>query len=375
MAVYASPHAWSYTGTESQGNASYIYSYLKGKGWSRNAILGLICNTTWESYNNPAFHEQGGTGFGIVQWTPSNRYTTWATQHGYPCGADVSNPEKYLLGQLEKIIDEYNKGQEFMWGRNSHVYRNRFDGTTWETFIHTTNSVAWATEAWMACYERPSYTLHHLDDRLSFISFWEQKLTDSGEAQGDTYAEGAVKWAVAIANDDNAYLDEPLGTSHGYDQNNRQGPDYDCSSLVINAYQEAGVDVKGHGASYTGDMYDAFIASGFRDVTSEVDFKTGSGLIAGDVLVNTAHHAALAIGGGQIVQASINEKGTVTGGKTGDQTGHEIWVRSYYNFPWNYVLRIDGYSGFGQPSAASGVSVVRAVPVTQKSWTEYEYRA
>lgn len=365
MAVYASPKAWSYTGTESQGNASYIYSYLRGKGWSRNAILGLICNTTWESYNNPAFHEQGGTGFGIVQWTPSNRYTTWATQHGYPCGSDCSNPEKYLLGQLEKLIDEYNKGQEFMWGRNSHVYRNRFDGTTWETFIHTTNSVAWATEAWMACYERPSYTLHHLDDRLSFASFWEQKLDGSEDAQSVTYAQQAVEWAVGIAND----------PRYGYDQGSRWGNDYDCSSLVISAYQHAGLDVKGAGASYTGDMYNAFIACGFQDVTSQIDLKTGSGLIAGDVLVNTAHHAAMAIGNGQLVQASINEKGTVTGGRTGDQTGQEIWTRSYYNFPWNVVLRKDGYSGFSQPSASSGVSIVRATPIGKKPWTQEEYRA
>lgn len=374
--VYASPHAWAYTGTESQANASYIYSYLKARGWSRNAILGLICNTTWESYNNPAFTEVGGYGgFGIVQWTPSGEYTTWARQHGFPCGRDCSDPEKYLVGQLEKLMDEYRKGQQFMWGRNSHVYRNRFDGTTWETYIHTTNSVAWATEAWMACYERPSYTLHHLDDRLGFISFWENALTDSGREQGLTYAQGAVEWAVAIANDDNTFLQEPLGISHGYDQIHREGPDYDCSSLVINAYQYAGVDVKGAGATYTEDMAPAFMRVGFRNVTSEINLATGSGLIAGDVLLNSHHHAALYIGNGEIVQASINEKGTVTGGKTGDQNSREIYVRSYYNFPWNYVLRIDGYAGFGQPSAQNGLSITRFVPLGKKSWADNPYRS
>ena len=45
------------------------------------------------------------------------------------------------------------------------------------------------------------------------------------------------------------------------------------------------------------------------------------------------------IGSGQIVQASINEKGTATGGKPGDQTAKEFLVRSYYNHPWDYVLR------------------------------------
>lgn len=366
MAVYADNRAWSYLeDTKSISNASYIYSWFTSRGWSRNAVLGLIGNTTWECYNNPAYTERNGYGgFGIVQWTPSSNYTTWARKNGYPCDTDYSNPEKYLVGQLERIMYEYRNGLEFSWdSRRSHVYRTRFDGLTWEKWIHNTESLAWSTEAFMSCYERPSYTLHHLDDRIRFAGIADGLFDAASDEQATTYAQQAVEWAVAIADD----------PSHGYDQINREGPDYDCSSLVINAYQEAGVDVKGHGASYTGDMYDAFIASGFRNVTSQIDLKTGSGLIAGDVLLNEAHHAALAIGSGQIVQASLNEKGTTRGGQTGDQTGREIYTRMYYNYPWNYVLRIDGYSGFGQITTETGVSVLRAIPVSKKSWTtEYE---
>ena len=45
-----------------------------------------------------------------------------------------------------------------------------------------------------------------------------------------TKTEKAVTWAIEIAND----------PAHGYDQDNRWGPDYDCSSLVISAWQQAG---------------------------------------------------------------------------------------------------------------------------------------
>ena len=94
--VYASNRPWSYTGTESTANASYIYAYFKAQGWSDSAVAGLVGNTTHESYNNPGFHEVCGSGFGIVQWTPSSNYTSWAAPRGFPIGTDYSNPEKYM---------------------------------------------------------------------------------------------------------------------------------------------------------------------------------------------------------------------------------------------------------------------------------------
>jgi len=140
-----------------------------------------------------------------------------------------------------------------------------------------------------------------------------------------TAAEKAVNWAIGIAQDD----------THGYDQVSRWGPNYDCSALVITAYQQAGVDVRSKGATYTGNMKQAFLRSGFRVVADDT-------LKAGDVLLNEKNHTALYIGGGQLVQASLNEKGTVSGGQSGDQTGREITIRAYYSYPWDCVLRYYG---------------------------------
>ena len=159
----------------------------------------------------------------------------------------------------------------------------------------------------------------------------------------------AVAYMVKVAND----------PKHGYSQTNRNGnpdtwSDYDCSSLVISAYQAAGVPVKDKGATYTGNMYSVFLQCGFKDVTNKVNLATGSGLIAGDVLLNHVNHTAMMISTSQLAQASIDENGNISGGKVGDQTGYEIATRSYYNYPWNVVLRY--------PETAA-----KALPVLDKS--------
>ena len=141
--------------------------------------------------------------------------------------------------------------------------------------------------------------------------------------------ENYTQQAINIANDN----------KHGYSQYNRWGnPDYDCSSLVITVIQDSGIPVKTNGATYTGNMYNAFIKSGFENVTYNTNLTTGQGLKRGDILLNVVNHTEIYIGGGQIVGARASETGTIHG-VGGDQTGQEIGVSNYYDYPWNYVLR------------------------------------
>ena len=152
--------------------------------------------------------------------------------------------------------------------------------------------------------------------------------------------EKAVKWAISIANDN----------SHGYDQANRWGnPDYDCSSLVISAFEQAGIKLKSAGATYTGNMYNAARSVGFADVTGSVNRGNGANMKRGDILLNRQNHVAMYIGDGRLVQASMNENGGITGGRPGDQTGKEISTGGYYNFPWDDVLRYSKFkNGIGK---------------------------
>lgn len=145
----------------------------------------------------------------------------------------------------------------------------------------------------------------------------------AGLSNSDT-VDKAVEWAVGIANDD----------SHAY-VSGGWGPGYDCSHFVITAYQQAGVPVKDGGATYTGNMLDVFLKNNFKNVTSSCKLSTGAGMKRGDVLLNVQHHTALVQeDGGKIVHASSVATGIVAN-------------RSYYNYPWDYVLR------YNDPNAAS----------------------
>ena len=87
--------------------------------------------------------------------------------------------------------------------------------------------------------------------------------------------ETATQWMIDLANDD----------SHGYDQDSRWGPDYDCSSSVISAWQYAGVPVKTQRCFFHIRYENVFLSCGFTNVISSVNVSTGAGLKRGDVYI------------------------------------------------------------------------------------------
>ena len=145
--------------------------------------------------------------------------------------------------------------------------------------------------------------------------------------------ENAVAWAIETANDQ----------SHGYSQDagRRWGPDYDCSSFVISAFEQAGVPLREAGASFTGNMRGPMISCGFADVTYSIGLDTGYGLQPGDVLLNYAAHTCLFIGGGRVANCRTDEGHP----QTGDQSGNEIRIQPYWDGSpnrWNCVMRYKG---------------------------------
>jgi len=253
-------------------------------------------------------------GYGLAQWTsPGRKAGLWnlAKQKGVSI-ADEDMQIEYLLKELQESYGSVLK------------------------VLKTTTSIREASDIVLKKFEIPANTGESVCTGRAARGqrFYDSYVKGANDMTVQQRIEKAISWMEDTANDD----------SHGYCQDHRWGSDgdYDCSSAVIAAWENAGVPVKTKGATYTGNMLGVFTANGFEVVTHDVNLKTGAGLERGDVLLNTAHHTAMYCGNGKEVEASINEKGTAHSGKPGDQTGKEFLIRDYRNYPWTHVLRYAG---------------------------------
>ena len=125
--------------------------------------------------------------------------------------------------------------------------------------------------------------------------------------------EKAVEWAEQIAADNR----------HGYSQVHRNGLDYDCSSFVGTALAIAGFPVSIY--STTRNLGEQLEKAGFVKATKPWR--------RGDIHLAAGHHVTMSVNASHIVHASQSENGGVDG-QTGDQTGKEICIRSYYDLPY-----------------------------------------
>lgn len=150
----------------------------------------------------------------------------------------------------------------------------------------------------------------------------------AADAESTKDIEKSIEWALATAADD----------THGYSQADRWGPDYDCSSFVIEALREGGFQTGF--AVTTKNMKQELTKNGFTWISWD-DIVDESGLLRGDVLLNEQHHTEIYLGGGRKVGAHsagmyYDDDGIPI---TGDQDGNEISENDYKFASWDGVLR------------------------------------
>lgn len=129
-------------------NAENIYDLLHYYGWSHKAICAVLGNMIAESTMNPAQGEIGkkylsSWGYGLCQWTPSTKYTSWAQNN---------NHNIYLATFQIRFLDDTGANE---WIINPNYNYN----LTWSQFINynsTAHSVEWLAMAFFRNYERGS---------------------------------------------------------------------------------------------------------------------------------------------------------------------------------------------------------------------------
>lgn len=159
---------------EQESNAVLIYGYFYNKGWSINAIAGMLGNMESESGINPGIWEDLTTdpeayysakgrypGFGLVQWTPYTNYTNWADSKGYEWTDGI--------GQCEWINEQTAPAGQWIPTDNYPL--------SWEEFKISTESVGYLASAFLKNFERAGVEVE--EERKAQAVEWYTFITGS----------------------------------------------------------------------------------------------------------------------------------------------------------------------------------------------------
>jgi len=139
--------------------AKDVYSFFKGKGWSKNAICGLLGNMERESALKPDINEySGGGGYGLVQWTPGSILKNWANNKGLNYRTTKT--------QCQRIQFELENGIQY--------YKTNACPLTFSQYSKSTKSPEYLAECFMRNYERPGVLA--LAERKASATKWCKKL-------------------------------------------------------------------------------------------------------------------------------------------------------------------------------------------------------
>lgn len=163
--------------------------------------------------------------------------------------------------------------------------------------------------------------------------------------------------------------------AHGYSQPNREGDgttetialsdgstvrghggDVDCSELVRQCYESAGV-LGGYWDDYmwTGNEDEILVGHGFRRISL-------SDIVRGDVLWRSGH-TAIYLGNGQIGEAHHGDYSGGLSGRKGDQDGTEVRIATYYASSWSRAYHYPEPDGSGAGSRSEVFEVNKTVTV------------
>lgn len=160
--------------SEQEDNALLIFGYFYSRGWSVNAIAGMLGNMESESTINPGIWESLTTdpeafkreeerypGFGLVQWTPYTNYTNWADSKGYEWTDGI--------GQCEWINEQTAPAGQWI-PTDSYPL-------SWEEFKISSESVEYLASAFLKNFERADVEVE--PERRSQAKKWYTFLTGS----------------------------------------------------------------------------------------------------------------------------------------------------------------------------------------------------
>lgn len=184
--------AYARDSVEAYDNAMEIYGILSARGWTVNAVCGVLGNMGAESGYNPWRWQSDSIGastgspwtnkgYGLVQFTPASKYINNATGlTGY--GPNFSDKVGLVTdGQAQMIyVDE-----------NADYYKTARYPLTYEQFKTSTLNSGYLAKAWLYNYERPADPSSTAESRAENGEYWFEVLDGSTPPP---YPTGVNSW-------------------------------------------------------------------------------------------------------------------------------------------------------------------------------------
>ncbi len=185
-------HKGSLQWEQMKSNAEYIYNYLFDRGWSTEAICGVLGNMYEESKMNPGIWQKWtntGLGYGLVQWSAAGeKYLSYINKGA----GEVNNwakadPKELMNSQLKYIMETMQlkgqKAEEIQWYPQmawKYVDEKFFaeDSTpremTAEEYITSNCNPGDLALIFQSHYERSG---QHLENRINAANKWYEYFT------------------------------------------------------------------------------------------------------------------------------------------------------------------------------------------------------
>ncbi len=185
-------------------NGKIIFWFLWNAGWDRTSIYAFLGNVQGECGMNPAEHELGGLGYGIVQWTPEDASDPNPLDVGlevvYGTAADRHDGTR----QMNVLLAEYmqtNHEQGNPFSKDTGIGRQWYNssGSYYGFSLPAVDWYSWAkgtsgmglddlVKSFMVSYLRPAYSasVNHWEQRVNFAYQWAERLADYTPGGGGT---------------------------------------------------------------------------------------------------------------------------------------------------------------------------------------------
>lgn len=147
-------------------NAQEIMNQLTSRGWTKNAVAGMLGNMQTESTINPGVWESlspnVNNGYGLVQWTPATKLISWAESEGL----DYTSGD----AQLQRIDWEVVNNQQWI---ATSLYPMSF-----QEFKGSTLTPEYLAQVFIRNYERPRNPNQPI--RSTQARYWYDNLEGGG---------------------------------------------------------------------------------------------------------------------------------------------------------------------------------------------------